>query len=131
MLKGSCLCGQVRYEYDGDITEVSMCHCSQCRKAQGTAYVAVSPVESSKLRLVAGAALLREYRATPGKARIFCSCCASPLYRARDDLPGIKRLRLGTLDTPFQCSNTYHIHTASKADWEVIADGLPQYPGAK
>ena len=42
MLKGSCLCGQVRYEYDGDITEVSMCHCGQCRKAQGTAYAAHS-----------------------------------------------------------------------------------------
>lgn len=127
MLKGSCLCGQVRYEYDGEITEISMCHCTQCRKAQGTAYVAVSPVESAKLRLTAGAQLLKEYRATPGKARVFCSYCASPLYSARDDLPSVKRLRLGTIDTPFQCEKAYHIHTASKAEWEVIADGLPQY----
>jgi hypothetical protein len=127
MLKGSCLCGQVRYEYDGEIAEISMCHCSQCRKAQGTAYVAVSPVESSKLRLTAGAQRLKEYRATPGKKRVFCDQCGSPLYSARDDLPGVKRLRLGTIDTPFKCAKTYHIHVASKADWEVIADGLPQY----
>lgn len=127
MFQGSCLCGQVRYEYDGEITEISMCHCTQCRKAQGTAYVAVSPVESTKMRLTAGAQLLKEYRATPGKARVFCSHCGSPLYSARDDLPNVKRLRLGTIDTPFQCATAYHIHTASKADWEVIADGLPQY----
>ena len=80
---------------------------------------------------MAGAHLLKEYRATPGKGRVFCSCCGSPLYSARDDLPGIKRLRLGTVETPFQCSHAYHIHTASKAEWELIADGLPQYPGAK
>lgn len=131
MLKGSCLCGQVRYEYDGNITEISMCHCSQCRKAQGSAYVAVSPVDASKLRLVAGAELLKEYRAVPNKARVFCAHCGSPIYSARDDLPGIKRLRLGTIETPFQCSNAYHIHAASKAEWEVIADSFPQYAESK
>jgi len=127
MLTGGCLCGGVRYEYDGDITEISMCHCAQCRKAQGCAYVAVSPVDASKLRLVEGVELLKEYRATPGRVRVFSSCCGSPLYSARDDLPAIKRLRLGTVETPFQCSNAYHIHTASKADWAVIADGFPQH----
>jgi hypothetical protein len=44
MLKGSCLCGQVRYEYDGEITEISICHCQQCRKAQGAAHAVVSPI---------------------------------------------------------------------------------------
>lgn len=127
MIQGSCLCGGVRYEYDGEIAEISMCHCSQCRKAQGSAFVAVSPVRTDLLRVTAGAELLKEYRAIPQKARVFCGHCGSPLWSARDDLPGVRRLRLGTLETPVQCANAYHIFVESKAPWYRIADGLPQY----
>lgn len=101
MLTGGCLCGGVRYEYDGVIDEISLCHCSQCRKAQGSAFVAVCPVDAARFRLLAGQALLKEFRAVPHKARVFCSHCGSPVYSA---------------------------HVASKAAWEVIADDLPQYP---
>ena len=105
-----------------------MCHCSMCRRAQGSAYVAISPVDSSKFRITAGRELLKEYRSTPNKARIFCSNCGSPIYSVRDDLPDVKRLRLGTVETKFQCQNAYHIYVNSGAAWEVIQDGLPQYP---
>lgn len=131
MIKGSCLCGGVRYEYDGDLQEISMCHCAQCRKAQGTAFAAVCPVASDKFTLLSGAKLLREFRATPDKARVFCANCGSPIYSARDDLPEVKRLRLGTVDTPFRCTNAYHIHAASKASWHEITDGRPEYAGFK
>lgn len=127
MIKGSCLCGAVRYEYAGEIAEISMCHCSQCRKAQGTAYIAVSPVESAKFRITAGAEVLKEYRSMPIKARVFCSNCGSPIYSARDDLPDIKRLRIGTIDTPFTCANQYHIFVGSKAPWHEITDDHPQH----
>ena len=60
MIKGSCLCGGVRYEYDGEIDEISICHCSQCRKAQGSAFAAVSPVATERFRILAGAELLRD-----------------------------------------------------------------------
>ena len=131
MIRGGCLCNGVRYEYQGEIQEISMCHCSMCRKAQGSAFVAICPIDSARFTITKGQELLKEYRAVPHKARVFCSHCGSPLYSARDDLPGIKRLRLGTVETAFDCSNAYHIHVASKATWEVIADGLPQYPEAR
>jgi hypothetical protein len=100
MHQGSCLCGKVGYEYRGKIDEVSMCHCKQCQKAQGSAFVAVAPIRSADFRITRGAEHLKEYRATPGKVRVFCAECGSPLYSARDDLPEARRLRLGTLDTP-------------------------------
>jgi len=128
MIKGGCLCGGVRYEYDGELTEISMCHCSQCRKAQGTAFVAISPIDSAKFHITAGTDLLKEYRAVPNKARVFCANCGSPIYSARDDLPGVKRLRLGTVETPFTCQKAYHIFTDSKASWFEIKDDLPKYP---
>ena len=127
MIVGGCLCNGVRFEYHGEIEEISMCHCSMCRKAQGSAYVAISPIDSAKFRITKGQELLKEYRAVPHKARVFCSNCGSPLYSARDDLPDVKRLRVGTIETPIQCKIAYHIYVDSRAEWENITDGLPQY----
>jgi hypothetical protein len=127
VIVGGCLCNGVRYEYDGSIEEISMCHCSLCRKAQGSAYVAVSPIETSRFRIIQGQELLKEFRAVPYKARVFCSNCGSPIYSARDDLPGVRRLRLGTVETPFECKKAFHIYVGSKAAWEAIGDGLPQF----
>src|SRR5690606_30595431 len=62
VIVGGCLCNGVRYEYDGRIEEISMCHCSMCRKAQGSAYVAISPIDASKFRIVRGRRLLKEFR---------------------------------------------------------------------
>ncbi|MCX7148291.1 MAG: GFA family protein [Rhodocyclales bacterium] len=131
MIEGSCLCGGIRYQYDGEIEEVSICHCSQCRKAQGSAFAAVSPIGSAGFKLVAGAELLKEFRATPGKARVFCANCGSPIYSAKDDLPEVKRLRLGTVDTPFVCDNIYHIFVGSKASWLDFNDTHPRFAERK
>lgn len=131
MIEGSCLCGGVRYEYEGAIEEISICHCSQCRKAHGSAFATVSPVATEKFRLLEGAGLLKEYRSSPGKARVFCSRCGSPLYSAHDHLPEVKRLRLGTVDTPFACDNVFHIFTDSKAVWYDCDDGHPRHAQRK
>lgn len=127
MLAGGCLCGGVRYEYHGEISEISLCHCSQCRQVTGSAFIAVSPVETDKFKITAGAELLKTYRTIPIKARVFCSQCGSPLYSARDDMPKVKRLRTGTIETPFTCDNIYHIFVKSKAPWYEITDDHPQY----
>ncbi|MCE8017709.1 GFA family protein [Halomonas sp. MCCC 1A17488] len=128
MHQGSCLCGKVTYEYRGEIEEVSMCHCQQCRKAQGSAFAAVAPIRSAEFRITRGAEYLKEYRATPNKARVFCTECGSPLYSARDDLPDAKRLRLGTLDTPIAPGKRYHAWVSSKAEWFELTDELPRFP---
>lgn len=128
MIEGSCLCGGIRYSYDGELTELSLCHCRQCQKAQGSAFAAVCPIDAAKLHFVSGRELLREYRATPDKARVFCGRCGSPIYSVRDSVPGVLRLRAGTVDTPFRC-RTYHKFTAFKAAWETIGDDLPQHAG--
>jgi hypothetical protein len=127
MIEGSCLCGGIRYQYDGEIEEISICHCSQCRKAQGSAFAAVSPVTAARFKVLAGVELLKEFRSSPDKARVFCANCGSPIYSAKDDAPELRRLRLGTVDTPFTCANAFHIFTASKASWWDCDDGLPSF----
>jgi len=130
MIEGQCSCGKVRYQYDGEITEVSMCHCTQCRLAQGTASGPVCPVDNRKLTIT-GAEHIKEYESSPGKVRAFCSHCGSPLYSARTNLPDVKRIRAGTITTPFTCANQFHIFTDSKASWHDITDNYPQHKGNK
>jgi len=51
MYKGSCLCGAVTFEIDGTIEDIVMCHCSLCRKAQGSAYATNGLVDESAFTL--------------------------------------------------------------------------------
>ncbi|MDN3519402.1 GFA family protein [Aquisalimonas lutea] len=106
-----------------------MCHCTQCQKGQGTAFVAAAPVATEKLTFVRGQEFLKEYRSSPGKVRAFCAECGSPVYSARDDLPGVRRLRVGTLDTAVEAGRKYHAFVASKARWYEIRDEFPRYQG--
>jgi len=40
-LSGGCACGAIRYETDADPVVMLNCHCSDCRKASGSAYAAI------------------------------------------------------------------------------------------
>ena len=124
---GGCLCGGVRYEYTGEFGLFVYCHCSKCRKAQGTAFGSNAPIEEDKFRLLSGDGLLKSYASSPGKKRMFCSNCGSPIYSRAEDKPGVLRLRMGSLDEPLNKKPQAHIFAASKADWYDILDGLPQY----
>lgn len=127
MLKGSCLCGKIQYQYTGELGEIALCHCSQCRKAQGGAFATNSPVEAAKFEVVAGEKMIREYESSPGKHRAFCSNCGSPIYSRRDDKPDLVRLRMGTLDSSILEKPAYHIYAGSKAEWWEIYDDYHQY----
>lgn len=129
MHRGSCLCGGVRYELDAALSEIGMCHCAMCRKASGTAFAANAPVPEEKFRLLSGAGLLQEYQSSPGKLRVFCARCGSPVYGKSANKPGVLRLRLGSLDTAAGRRPDFHFMTQFKADWHEIGDDLPQHTG--
>jgi hypothetical protein len=126
MINGRCLCGKVSYVYKGEIEEIAMCHCSQCRQAQGAAFATNSPVDTHKLEFT-GTEYIKEFQTNEVKVRAFCSNCGSPLYSARSDMPEKTRLRMGTIKTPFTCENKYHIYADSKASWFEITDEYPQF----
>ncbi|HVT36896.1 MAG TPA: GFA family protein [Nevskiaceae bacterium] len=128
MHKGSCLCGGVRFQIDAPLNEIGMCHCAMCRKASGTAFATNAPVPEDKLR-ISGAELLSSYESSPGKQRVFCSRCGSPIYSRSAKRPGVVRIRVGTLDTPVGRVPDYHFWVQDKADWYEIRDGLPQHRG--
>ncbi|RYX81720.1 GFA family protein [bacterium] len=130
MLKGSCLCGAVTYEFDGEIDHIVCCHCSICRKYSGTAFATGSRIERSKFRLLTGTESLKEYQSSPGVHRVSCANCTSPLFTRRDATPDTLILRLGSLDTKLSAKPAAHIFVGDKAEWFDICDGMPQYETA-
>jgi hypothetical protein len=126
---GRCLCGNVRYEVRGPLGPLVLCHCAQCRRAQGSAFAANAEVREADFVLLTGAESIKAFESSPGKHRVFCSNCGSPLYSRRSDRPGVFRLRVGTLETRLQGPPTAHIFATSKAPWFEILDNAPQYEG--
>ena len=126
MIRGSCLCGGIRFEYARAVTQVGMCHCSLCRKVSGAASNAVVVVPETDFTWVSGADLRQTFVKPGGWQTTFCRRCGSPLPQSLrgaaaywvpagllDDDPG---LRIGG-----------HIFVGSKAPWDEIAGGAPQF----
>ena len=123
MLSASCLCGATQYILSGPIDEALLCHCGQCRRANGGAFnVAVLADEADVM--FSARDLVREYESSPGKYRAFCSGCGAPVYSRRDDLPGILRLRGGLIE---DLPAPRHITQGRRDDgWDWIKLSLAQ-----
>jgi len=128
MIRGSCMCGGVAYEAEGPIVAMARCHCEQCRKASGAEFATNGSVRAATFRVTRGEALLGEFEWSPGRHRVFCRNCGSPLFKRDDQLPEQVRLRLGSVDTPIDERPRLHVFVSEKPDWSEITDDLPQYP---
>jgi len=127
MIRGSCLCGSVRYEVHGSLGRVSHCHCSMCRKAHGAAFATYGRVESGDFVLVSGAGDIASYQSSPEVTRTFCKRCGSTLQFISTKRSGGFSLALGTLDDDPGVRAFLHIFVGSKAPWFDITDDLPQH----
>ncbi len=126
MTRGSCLCGEVRFEYTRAVTQVGMCHCSQCRKVSGTASNAVIVVPETDFKWIAGENLRRVYAKPSGWQTTFCGTCGSPLPQT---LRGAAAywVPAGLLDDDPGLGIGGHIFVGSRASWDEIGGHAPQF----
>lgn len=127
MLRGSCLCGGVKYEIHGSLTGILNCHCSMCRKAQGSAFRSRARVNASDFKWISGQELLTYYESSPGNHRGFCRVCGSPIVTRLDRHLDAFGLPLGALDDDPGAKPAFHVFVGSKAPWHDITDTLPQF----
>ena len=125
--KGGCLCGKVRFEITGEIQDIVYCHCSLCRKAQGSAFATNGNVDLEKFVFISGEAEMTGYESTPGQTKYFCQHCGSPIISKNTAKPDQVRVRLGTIESDIVERPMAHIFVTSKADWEDIGGDIPQY----
>ncbi len=133
-ITGGCLCGAVRFAYDGELGgeagALTLCLCAMCRRA-GSYAAAVAPAHAAGFRLTAGEGVLREYESSPGKLRAFCGQCGTPIYSRRTSEPGALRLRLGAFDElPQTLRIEAVIHTAAAPPWTRI-EGAAVFSGVE
>jgi hypothetical protein len=131
-LRGSCLCGGVRFEITLPFRRANHCHCSRCRKHSGTDRLTQGRVPREGFELLAGEELIRVYRPADGAAvKAFCSVCGSSLFGGTwPDGPEVS-VRFGALDGDPGIRPQYRSFAADTAVWAEPPDGaLPSFPGA-
>jgi hypothetical protein len=128
MHTGSCLCGAITFEIEGELGAVEGCHCVQCRKWTGH-FLAGTEVDRSALT-ISGKRHLKWFHSSDKARRGFCSECGSvlffdPLDREKHHWTGVS---MGAFDKPTGVEMALHIFVAEKGDYYEICDGVPQNP---
>ena len=126
MIRGSCLCGGVRFEFPRAVTPIGMCHCSLCRKVSGAASNASLLVPTSELEWLAGEDLLQVYTRPTGWRTTFCRTCGSPLPELHPS-GGAYWVPAGVLDDDPGVRIGGHIFVGSKAPWDEVGGSAPQF----
>jgi hypothetical protein len=127
-LAGACLCRAVQYTVVDAFGYAANCHCSNCRRATGSAFKPFAGVEREKLAVAKGEDKLMIYGEPSGSHDAHCKLCGSLLYSVVRDGAYV-HVAMGTLVDAPTIRPAAHIFVGSKAPWFTIADDLPQYEG--
>ncbi|WP_323696705.1 GFA family protein [Thiorhodovibrio litoralis] len=123
---GSCLCGEIHFEVEGDFESFFLCHCSRCRKDTGSSHAANLFSSSAKLRWLTGQDKVKVFTLPSTlHTKSFCSVCGSalPNLQMEGDLLVVPA---GSLDSELFFKPNAHINISSKAEWDQDLETLPK-----
>ncbi len=132
ILKGSCLCGAIKYEVTGEPKRFWHCHCTRCRKATGTGHASNIFLQPASLKWLCGEDELRLFK-VPEAARFtnaFCVTCGGRMPRQVKGTDAVI-IPAGSLDNEAPLRPQGRIFYGSRAAWSCEADALPvhsEYP---
>lgn len=127
-LTGGCSCGAVRYRLKSAPMFVHCCHCDNCQKHTGTAFVINLLIETSRVELLSGTLTATEMPLNGGSPNTIyrCSECLVAVW-SEYSRPEVRFVRAGTLDDPAAVSPDVHIYTECKVPWVVLPASVPQF----
>lgn len=129
-LEGGCACGTIRYKLTTNPLIVHACHCRDCQRLTGSAFVINLWIE--KKFVEAGSAVPKSFRLSGGSGKdhdvFFCGTCGTYLWSRYHGAPGdFVFVRAGTLDNPETVRPDVHIFTRSKLPWLNLPQGVPAF----
>jgi hypothetical protein len=129
-LEGGCSCGAVRYRLASEPLIVHCCHCLNCQRQTGSAFVINVLIEADRVEMLAGDPRPVDVPRDDGSVqRIFrCPECQVAVF-SEYVRPVVRFVRAGTLDDPSQVSPDVHIYTRSKLDWVALPECAPAFEG--
>jgi hypothetical protein len=126
--EGGCACGAVRYRLTSDPLFVHCCHCLNCQRQTGSAFVINALIEADRVELLGDEPEpVRVPRDDGSKQTIWrCPTCQVAVY-SKYTSPRVRFVRVGTLDDPSAIEPDVHIFTKSKVAWVELPDGVPAF----
>jgi hypothetical protein len=120
--------GAVRYRLTCDPLFIHCCHCLNCERHTGSAFVINLLIEADRVELLAAVPQPVDVPRDDGsKQRIFrCPGCQVAVFSLYGR-PEVRFVRGGTLDQPSEVTPDVHIFTRSKLDWITLPDSTPAF----
>lgn len=128
---GQCLCGQIRYAVDVDPLFAGNCHCKDCQRTSGSAFVPAMIFPASKV-MIHGEPRYFVSTSDSGNthSRGFCPNCGSQLFARFSHLPDVLGIKAGTLNETSRYRPMLDFHVASAAEWDFMNPELLKKQGA-
>ena len=129
-LDGGCACGRVRYRLLAAPMFVHCCHCRDCQRQAGSAFVLNALIETDRIALLAGAPEPVSMPTDSGRPHDIhrCPACRTALWSDYGRRPALRFVRVGTLDDPAALPPDIHIFTRTKLPWVVLPERVPAVP---
>lgn len=127
---GGCLCGGIRYESAGEPVFALQCHCRDCQRQSGSAYIAAVRLPAAEFRIIKGVPKSYIAKADSGNeiTRVFCPDCGSPLYVQVSTRPDLVGIRVASFDDPSWFRAEADIFVKSAQPWDYMDPHIPKYP---
>ena len=128
MREGGCSCGVVRYRLTDEPLFVHCCHCLNCQRQTGSAFVINALIEADRVEVTSGEPVAVDVPRDDGSVQTIyrCPACQVPVY-SEYTRTEIRFVRAGTLDEPASVAPDVHIYTRSKVPWVTLPDGVPAF----
>ncbi len=130
-IRGSCLCGAIRFEVAAPVAELRACHCTNCQKISGAGGTVNALVASKDFRITQGTPKRFTKTADSGRVlhRYFCGDCGSGIYSQREATPERVVVRAGAFDDAPPMKLAAHIWTKSARPWDLIDPAAARVQG--
>ena len=128
-LDGGCACGAVRYRLTSAPMFVHCCHCRDCQRQTGSAFVLNALIETDRITLTSGEPQATAVPTDSGRPhRIFrCPGCGIAVWSEYGGVSALRFVRVGSLDDPAVLVPDVHIYTRSKLPWVRLPEGVPAF----
>jgi hypothetical protein len=128
MSEGGCSCGAVRYRLTSEPLVVHCCHCLNCQRQTGSAFVINLLIERDRVELLGEEPETVDVPRDDGSMqRVYrCPSCRVAVW-SEYTYPWIWFVRGGTLDEPRSIVPDVHIFTRSRVDWVTLPAGAPAF----
>jgi hypothetical protein len=128
-LEGGCFCRSVRYTLTSAPMFVHCCHCRNCQSQTGSAFVLNALIETDRIEVLSGEPEITTVESGSGHPHDIyrCTDCRIALWSDYGRRPGLRFVRVGTLDDPTALSPDVHIFTRSKLPWIRLPEDVPSY----